>query len=102
MSYFNGKPLKGKQEFKSIFKGVGYLFATREHLNIFEKSPEKYEPQFGGWCAYAVGNSSEKVKIDPQTYTIIKGKLYLFYNFFFTNTLELWKENKNELLKNLI
>ena len=47
-----------------------------------------------GWCAYAMGAKGEKVSIDPETFKIINGKLYLFYNSYFNNTLKSW--NKNE------
>ena len=59
--------------------------------------PEKYEPAYGGWCAYAMGNSSEKVEVDPETFKIIGGKLYLFYNFYFNNTLKSWNKNETGL-----
>lgn len=60
-------------------------------------SPEKYEPEYGGWCAYAMGESGEKVKIDPETFKIVNGKLYLFYNFFFNNTLKDWNIDEKHL-----
>jgi hypothetical protein len=65
------------------------------NLNRFKKDPRQYEPAYGGWCAYAMGKTGEKVKIDPETYKVVNGKLYLFYNFWGNNTLEDW--NKNEL-----
>ncbi len=56
-----------------------------------------YEPQYGGWCAYAMGNSGEKVEVDPETYKIVDGKLYLFYNKYFTNTLKSWNKDEAKL-----
>jgi YHS domain-containing protein len=94
VSYFDSKPTKGKDEIKYSYRGVTYLFATHQNLNRFKENPEKYEPAYGGWCAYAMGESGEKVKIDPETYKIVNGKLYLFYNFWGNNTLTDW--NKNE------
>ena len=61
------------------------------------KNPAKYEPQYGGWCAYAMGAKGEKVSVDPKTYKIVDGKLYLFYNRLFNNTLEDWNENEAKL-----
>ncbi|MEQ9146669.1 MAG: YHS domain protein, partial [Cytophagales bacterium] len=49
------------------------------------------------WCAYAMGVDGSRVKIDPKTFKIVNGELYLFYNFNFTNTLKKWNENENEL-----
>ncbi len=67
----------------------------QKNFNIKNKSsPEMYEPAFGGWCAYAMGSSGEKVKIDPETFKIVDRKLYLFYNFWRNNTLTDW--NKQE------
>lgn len=94
VSYFNGKPLKGKLSIHFQYRGLAYLFANTANLDKFKSSPEMYEPAFGGWCAYAMGSSGEKVKIDPETFKIVDGKLYLFYNFWGNNTLTDW--NKQE------
>ena len=94
VSYFNGKPQKGQTKLTFSHEGVTYRFANESNLDAFKKSPPSYEPQYGGWCAYAMGNTGEKVEVDPETYKIINNKLYLFYNKLFTNTLKSW--NKNE------
>lgn len=99
VSYFDGKPQEGDSDISSKYKGVTYYFITEANKSKFDKNPSAFEPQYGGWCAYAVGESAEKVKIDPETYKIIDGKLFLFYNFWGTNTLELWNEKENELRK---
>ncbi|MBX2968902.1 MAG: YHS domain protein [Cyclobacteriaceae bacterium] len=95
VSYFDGKPALGKQEFKYTHAGITYLFSTATNLARFKQSPSSYEPAYGGWCAYAMGKSGEKVKIDPLTYKVKDGKLYLFYNFWGNNTLQDW--NKDEV-----
>lgn len=95
VGYFKqNKAVKGKKEIASTYEGVIYYFSTVENKNLFIKSPAKYEPQYGGWCAYAMGDSGDKVEIDPETFKIIDGKLFLFYNAYFNNTLKSW--NKNE------
>lgn len=94
VSYFDNKPLEGKNDLKFTHKGVTYLFTTPSNLAKFKANPEKFEPAYGGWCAYAMGETGEKVKIDPETFKIVDGKLNLFYNFWGTNTLKDW--NKNE------
>ncbi|MCE7862019.1 MAG: YHS domain protein [Bacteroidetes bacterium CHB5] len=96
VSYFDGNPLKGKEDFKVVFRSVTYLFTNASNAAKFKQAPENYEPAYGGWCAFAMGNSGEKVKIDPETFKILNGKLYLFYNFWGNNTLTDW--NKNEAL----
>ena len=97
VSYFDNKPTEGKEELKFNYKGITYLFVNVANLNKFKATPEKYEPAYGGWCAYAMGESGEKVKIDPETYKILDGKLYLFYNFWGTNTLSDWNKNEKPL-----
>ena len=100
VSYFQGKPLKGSTSYKSVLNGVTYLFANESNFKSFESDPVKYEPQYGGWCAYAMGKTGEKVEINPKTYKILDRKLYLFYNKFLTNTLETWNEDEKDLKKN--
>jgi YHS domain-containing protein len=94
VSYFDNKPIEGKGDFQFAYKGVTYRFGSAANLAKFKSSPEMYEPAYGGWCAYAMGNTGEKVKIDPETFKVSNGKLYLFYNFWGNNTLKDW--NKNE------
>lgn len=100
VSYFiNEMPKKGKTGVVFIHKGIQYLFANEKNQSIFIENPDKYEPAYGGWCAYAMGVDGEKVKVDPKTYKIVKGKLNLFYNFGFTNTLKPWNKNEEKLVK---
>jgi YHS domain-containing protein len=95
VSYFNGnKPTKGKSTIKTTSDGLTYYFSSEKNKAEFNQNPSKYKPQYGGWCAYAMGEKGEKVEINPETFKIIDGKLYLFYNAFFNNTLTEW--NKNE------
>jgi YHS domain-containing protein len=95
VAYFTeGKAVKGKKELAVYFQGITYWFSSTSNKEEFKKSPSKYEPEYGGWCAYAMGHDGSKVEIDPETFKLINGKLYLFYNKFFNNTLKSW--NKNE------
>lgn len=97
ISYFDNKPIEGKPENKFSYKGIVYWFGSPQNLAKFKASPEKYEPAYGGWCAYAMGETGEKVKIDPETFKIVEGKLYLFYNFWGNNTLTDWNKNEKPL-----
>jgi YHS domain-containing protein len=97
VSYFDGKPKEGKEEFKFTHKGVPYQFSSLANENRFKANPGNYEPAYGGWCAYAMGKTGEKVKIDPETYKIKDGKLYLFYNFWGNNTLTDWNKDERDL-----
>lgn len=95
VAYFKlNKAVKGKKEYSIGHQGVEYRFSTLLNREEFKKDPAKYEPEYGGWCAYAMGSKGEKVTIDPETFKIINGKLYLFYNSYFNNTLKSW--NKDE------
>ncbi len=97
ISYFEHKPKEGEADFQYAYQGVTYRFANAVNLNKFKSSPEKFEPAYGGWCAFAMGDTGEKVKIDPETYKILDGKLYLFYNFWGNNTLTEWNKREKEL-----
>jgi len=94
VSYFVGKAEEGSDKWSTQYKGVSYRFVSAAHRDDFTKNPDRFEPAYGGWCAYAMGESGEKVKVDPETYKIINNKLYLFYNFWGNNTLTTW--NKDE------
>src|SRR5262249_10582457 len=95
VAYFTaGKAVDGKKDISLEYEGATYRFATIADRDAFKADPGKYEPQYGGWCAYAMGANDEKVEIDPETFKIVDGKLYLFYNKYFNNTLKSW--NKDE------
>jgi YHS domain-containing protein len=97
VSYFENKPAEGQSKWAFTYKGVTYQFINLTNQNKFKSNPEQYEPAFGGWCAYAMGESGEKVKIDPETFKIIDGRLYLFYNFWGNNTLKEWNQSEKTL-----
>lgn len=99
VSYHSGKPLKGKKELALKYKSVVYLFSSQSNLDKFKAEPSRYEPAYGGWCAYAMGARNEKVEVDPETYKIINGKVYLYYNAFFNNTLTDWNKDEANLKK---
>jgi YHS domain-containing protein len=99
VAYFSNKAVEGKNEFTTTYDGVKFKFSTKENLELFTKAPKNYLPQYGGYCAYAVGAKGKKVSIDPETFEIRDGKLYLFYNSWGTNTLSLWNEEGAEQLK---
>jgi YHS domain-containing protein len=97
VSYFSGKAIEGKKQIAVLHKGIKYYFATPANKSAFIADPDKYEPAYGGWCAFAMGESGEKVKVDPETFKIINGKVYLFYNFWGNNTLEDWNDDEAQL-----
>ena len=77
VAYFeDGKPTPGEEKLSASYAGARYLFASESHRKLFLENPKKYIPEYGGFCA--VGTSfGEKVDVDPETGTIVSGKLYL-------------------------
>lgn len=101
VAYFlQNKGVKGKKEMAVSHQGIVYYFSSEANKEAFKVSPFKYEPEYGGWCAYAMGQNGEKVSVDPETFKILNGRLYLFYNRYFTNTLKDWNKNEAQLKKN--
>jgi len=99
VSYFNGKPLEGKKEFSTTYDGAKFRFYNQENLERFMRNPSNYLPKYGGYCAYAVAVNGKKVNVDPETYEIREGILYLFYNKGKNNTLRFWlNDSPNELV----
>jgi len=96
ITYFANKPVPGKTSFTYTYKGIKYRFLNEKSRAIFKDNPEKYEPAYGGWCAYALAKKKpELMEADPETYKIVDGKLYVFYNSFGINTVKKW--NKDEV-----
>lgn len=98
VSYFVNKPFPGKKSIFYVYKGVTYYFLTEKSKGIFKANPEKYEPAYGGWCAYALAKEDpEKMEADPETYKITNGKLYVFYNSFGVNTKKKWTKKEADM-----
>ncbi len=97
VSYFEGKAQKGSSSIYHFYKGVRYEFISEAHKAKFLASPDKFEPQYGGWCAYAMGANGEKVEIDPSKFKVVDGKLYLFYYSIINNTLNKWNLDEASL-----
>lgn len=99
VSYFNKPvkgqdiPLRGKKEFSYKWEGVNWFFASEANLKEFRKNPDKYAPQYGGYCAYGVSVPEQKIDIEPKAWTVFKGKLYLNYT---QRTQDIWLENKED------
>jgi YHS domain-containing protein len=103
VSYFKSeKPIKGDVKFKATQGEVTYWFANENNKQEFLKDPKKYEPQFGGWCAFAVADSKSKVEIDPTKYLIQDGRLLLFYKGLWGDTRDKWLNTKNKDTKTFL
>lgn len=80
VAYFKeGKAVKGKDEFRHEWMGAKWYFANAANRDDFAKAPDKYAPQFGGYCAWAVAHNYT-ANIDPEAWRIVDGKLYLNYS----------------------
>ena len=98
VAYFRqNKAVKGNSDINATADGVVYYFASQSNKALFLQDWKKYEPQYGGWCAYAMGATGEKVEIDPETFKISNGKLYLFYHTWVNNTLNKWNKDEANL-----
>ena len=80
VAYFqDGAPAKGLAELRHPYKGATYLFKTAANRDAFIAAPDKYLPEYGGFCAFGVSRGY-KADIDPAAFTLVGGKLYLNYN----------------------
>lgn len=73
------KPVEGSAQFTSVYKGATFRFASAANRDAFAAAPEKFAPQYGGFCAYGAAGGY-KAAIDPAAWSIVDGKLYLNYN----------------------
>lgn len=98
VAYFiSNNAVEGKKDISTVYEGITYRFSSLQNRDAFKANPVKYEPQYGGWCAYAMGAKGEKVEVDPGTFKVTDGKLYLFYNKYFNNTLKSWNKDEDRL-----
>ena len=80
VAYFTEKKaVKGTAANTYSWQGAKWQFATPEHLSLFKASPEKYAPQYGGYCAFGVAQGY-LVSVEPEQFTVLDGKLYLNYD----------------------
>ena len=77
--FTDSRPVKGKPEFPARHNGALYYFASKEHRDLFKTDPAKYEPAFGGYCAFGV-SKGKLVEIDVDAFQIVKGRLLLQYS----------------------
>lgn len=96
VAYFTqNKAVPGKDAFMTTWKGAKWKFSTQQNLDLFKANPEKYAPQYGGYCAYGVAKEN-LVKIEPDQFTILDGKLYLNYD---SDIQAKWKKDTKAYIK---
>jgi hypothetical protein len=80
VAYFTeNRPAKGSDKFTHQWKGATWRFSSAENRDRFAAAPDKFAPQYGGYCAYGVAQNYA-VSIDPHAWSIVEGKLYLNYS----------------------
>ncbi len=104
VAYFNQhEATKGSPRFEARYKGTNYRFASAENKKQFLASPEKFLPQYGGWCAFAMGMKNAPVPSNPTTFKLHDGKLYLFFNDLYEgkkfNTIVPWNGDEKNIMK---
>lgn len=101
VSYFRSEakksgPILGNPKLATQKENVTYYFSSEQNLKEFLNNPSKYTPAFGGWCAYAVAETKEKVSVDIKSFLIQDGRLLLFYNGFLADTRKKWQNHKTK------
>ena len=85
----DGKALQGSASFEYRWMDATWRFASADHRDQFSKDPQRYAPQFGGYCAYAV-SQGHTANGDPKVWRVVDGRLYLNYS---TDAQKLWEED---------
>ena len=95
VSYLDlGLAQKGDKQFKSEHKKVNYYFTSADQKAQFDKNPEKYLPQYGGFCAFGI-YAGAKFRVDPNKFIVQGGKYYLFLYNLELDAQQLWLAEKN-------
>ena len=93
--FTDSKPVMGADSLSFSWKGATWQFANRQNLQRFKANPEKYAPQYGGYCAYGM-SEGHKAPTDPNAWTIVNDKLYLNYS---PKVKEMWIKNPSERIE---
>ncbi len=96
VAYFTQQqPVPGKLEFATQWGGVSWQFSSQQNLEQFRDDPERYVPQFGGFCSLTMAHGSS-IPINPEAWAIHDGRLYLFI---FPAARETWQMNPKQLIQ---
>lgn len=96
VAYFTEEAaLLGNPEFTHSWQGVQWYFANARHRDMFAENPDRFAPQFGGFCSNGL-SKGKTVVADPEQWTIVEGKLYIKFNL---NARDKWRQDKNSKIK---
>ena len=91
VAYFKeGKAVKGNDQFSFEWNNASWIFSSEQNLDSFKLNPERFAPQYGGYCAYGM-SEGHKAPTEPEAFTIVDGKLYLNYNL---KVKDLWNKSQ--------
>jgi enamine deaminase RidA (YjgF/YER057c/UK114 family)/YHS domain-containing protein len=99
VAYFtDGKPVQGKSEIEYLWHKLRWRFASDAHRQSFAKDPDRYTPQYDGYCAMGMANeeAAHKDTVDPEAWAIVDGKLYLTH---ISQDMEDWRQNPTQYIK---
>ncbi len=98
VSYLDlGLAQRGLKQHKAIYKDIAYYFTSAEQKNAFTKNPQRYMPQYGGFCAFGV-YAGAKFRVDPSKFVVNDGKYYLFLNDVEVDAKQLWIDGEEPKL----
>jgi YHS domain-containing protein len=96
VAYFKeSRPVEGKKEFSYTWNGADWFFFSQQNMEDFKANPEKFAPQYGGYCAYGM-SKGYKAPTDPQAWTIVGDKLYLNYN---KDVQQTWNKSQQDFIE---
>ena len=96
VAYFTeNRAVEGSKKYQSTYKGAEFRFASAENKALFDKDPEAYAPQYGGYCAWAISHGYT-ASIVPEAFTIVDGKLYLNYSL---SVRRQWEADQSNRIK---
>ena len=101
VAYFpeaGSRPTQGHAGIPATFRGRTYRFASVENREKFLEHPDRYQPQYGGWCAWAM-TDGDTVEVDPESFLVEEGGLLLFYDGFFADTRKKWLKKGGDRLR---
>ena len=94
VAYFSNEAQVGDPALTVEHDGARYYFANEGNKQKFESNPAQYVPAYGGWCAYAM-SEGKQFDIDPRSYKVVNGRLYLFYDGMGGRTIDIWNQDES-------
>ncbi|QUJ69515.1 YHS domain-containing protein (plasmid) [Photobacterium sp. GJ3] len=97
VAYFTqGKAVEGQSQYQTRYMDADWYFSSQAHLDAFLADPEKYAPQYGGYCAWALGAKNTLAPGNPKHWTVHQGKLYLNYD---ASVRKQWLADRDALIQ---